>query len=199
MTGSRNDRSWADDTADNIKNALGQVKYDKLDDDSLVKFRIRDSTVVVNKEHPFALEHSGSKAEKELVRTVAMVSLLADVYALDIGIEASLLESVRGYRDKLMRFRALQRRQSGVHIAKLLQKTQHDSLNWKRFEAAVGDALKYLGFDVLELGGSGEPEGIARAFAMPSNSTPTKENPRPPLYSFSFDAKSSKNRRCEDG
>ena len=192
-------QSWADDTAENIRNALGEVRYEKLDDDSLVKFRIRDSAVVVNRGHPFALEHSGSKAEKELVRTVAMVSLLADVYALDIGIEASLLESVRGYRDKLMRFRALQRRQSGVYIAKLLQETQNDSPNWKRFEAVVGDALRYLGFDVLELGGSGEPEGIARAFAIPSKITPTVDNPWPPLYSFSFDAKSSKHAVAKTG
>ena len=192
-------QSWGDDTAENISNALGQVRFESLDDDSLVKFRIRDSAVVVNREHPFVLEHSGSKAEKELVRTVAMVGLLTDIYALDIGIEPSLLETVRGYRDKLMRFRALQRRQSGVHIAKLLQDTQHDSRNWRRFEAAVGEALSYLDFDVLNLGQPGEPEGIAQAFSMPSGNIPTAENPRPPLYSFSFDAKSSKHGVAKTG
>ena len=192
-------QSWADDTAENIRSALGEVRYEKLEDDSFVKFRIRDSAVVVNREHPFVLEHSGSKAEKELVRTMAMVGLLADVYALDIGVEAGLLERVRGYRDKLMRFRALQRRQSGVFIAKLLQETQHDSGNWKRFEAAVGDALSYLGFDVQRLGQPGQPEGIAQAFSMPSENTPTEEHPRQPLYSFSFDAKSSKHEATKTG
>ena len=185
-------RSWQDDTAENIRNALGQVRYEKLPDNSFVKFRIRDNAVVVNKEHPFVVEHSGSKAEKELVRTVAMVGLLADVYALDIGIEPRVLDSVRSYRDKLMRFRAMQRRQSGVLIAQLLRETQHDSQNWKRLEAAVWDALRYLDFDVLDLGGSGEPEGIAKAFATPTLAEPTEQDPRPPLYSFSFDAKSSK-------
>ena len=192
-------RSWGDDTAENIRNALGQVKYEKLDDDSFVKFRIQDSAVVVNRKHPFVLEHSSSKAEKELVRTVAMVDLLADVYALDIGVEPSRLESVRGYRDKLMRFRALQRRSSGVHISQLLRSTQHDSLHWRRFEVAVGDALSYLGFDVLDLGQPGKPEGIARAFSMPSRNTPTPENLRSPLYSFSFDAKSSKHDVAKTG
>ena len=192
-------RSWGEDTAENIRNALGQVKYENMDDDSFVKFRIRDSAVVVNSKHPFVLEHSGSKVEKELVRTVAMVDMLADVYALDIGVEPSRLESVRGYRDKLMRFRALQRRSSGVHIAQLLQKTQHESLHWKRFEVAVGDALSYLGFDILNLGQPGKPEGIARAFSMPSRKTPTQENLRSPLYSFSFDAKSSKHEVAKTG
>jgi len=144
-------RSWREDTAENIKNALGTVKYEQLEDDSFVKFRIRDSSVVVNKEHPFVLEHSHSKAEKDLMRTIAMIGLLTDVYALDIGIEANLLESMRGYRDKLMRFRALQRRQSGVLIARLLRKMQHDSRNSKHLEAAVSDALRYLDFDVRDL------------------------------------------------
>lgn len=173
-------RSWREDTAENIKNALGTVKYEQLEDDSFVKFRIRDSSVVVNKEHPFVLEHSHSKAEKDLMRTIAMIGLLTDVYALDIGIEANLLESMRGYRDKLMRFRALQRRQSGVLIARLLRKMQHDSRNSKRLEAAVSDALRYLDFDVRDLGGSGEPEGIARAFPTPTTIKPTAEDPRPP-------------------
>lgn len=184
--------SWRENTSENIKNALGQVKYEKLADDSFVKFRINDSTVVVNKDHPFVIEHSRTKAEKELVRTIAMVSLLADVYAIDLGIEPAMLESIRTYRDKLMRYRSLQRRQSGVHIARLLLQTQHQSDFSKRLEAVVSDALRYLGFDVHDLAKPGEPEGIARAFPSPTQGNPTDDDPTPPLYSFSFDAKSSK-------
>ena len=185
-------KSWREDTADNIKNALSQVKFEKLTDGSFVKFRINDSTIVVNKDHPFVMEHSRTKAEKELVLTVAMVSFLADVYALDIGLEPAGLENVRAYRDKLMRFRALQRRQSGLYIARILLHTQHQSDFSKRMEAVVSDALRYLGFEVLDLARSGEPEGIASAFPVPTMSNPTDDNPRPPLYSFSFDAKSSR-------
>ena len=192
-------RAWREDTAESIKNTLGQVKYEKLEDDSFVKYRIKDSSVVVNSEHPFVMEHSHSKAEKELMRTMAMIGLLADVYALDIGVDPGLLRNVRDYRDRLMRFRALQRRQSGVLIARLLKATQHDSGNSKRLEAAVSDALRYLDFDVQDLGRSGEPEGIAMAFATPTVSKPTEENPRPPLYSFTFDAKSSKHSVAKTG
>ena len=121
-----------------------------------------------------------------------MVSFLADVYALDIGLAPAVLENVRAYRDKLMRFRALQRRQSGLHIARILLHTQHQSDFSKRMEAVVSDALRYLGFEVLDLARSGEPEGIASAFPVPTMSNPTDDNPRPPLYRFSFDAKSSR-------
>ena len=185
-------KSWQENTADNIKNALGKVKFEKLTDESFVKFRINDSTVVVNKDHPFVMEHSRTKAEKELVRTVAMVNFLADVYALDIGVEPAVLTNVREYRDKLMRFRSLQRRKSGVYIANLLLQTQHQSDASKLMEAVVSDALRFLGFEVRDLAKPGQPEGIASAFPLPTESKPTSDNPEPPLYSFSFDAKTSK-------
>jgi hypothetical protein len=191
--------SWQENTADNIKNALEQVKYERVDDDSFVKFRIADNTIVVNREHPFVAEYSRTKAEKELLRTVAMVNLLTDVYALEIGVKPSTLESIRNYRDQLMRFRALQSRQSGTYIAKLLLQTQHDSANSKRFEVVLSDALRYLGFQVRDLAKSGEPEGIASAYPTPTYSTPTRSNRNPPLYSFSFDAKSSKHDAAKTG
>jgi hypothetical protein len=126
------------------------------------------------------------------MRTFGMVSILSDMFALDIGIKPEALESVRAYRDKIMRFQAMARRKSGTHIAKLLLQTQHDSTNSKLLEMVVSDALRYLGFHVQDLAKPGEPEGIASAYATPSLRDPTHDNPNPPLYSFAFDAKSSK-------
>ena len=184
--------SWRNNTSDNIKNALAEVKYESKGDDGMVKFRLSDNSIVVNKDHPFVAEHSRTKAEKELMRTVAMVSLLTDVYALDIGIAPAALQDMRDYRDKLLRFRAMQRRQSGTYIARLLLQMQNDSSNSNRLEAVLSDALRYLGFQVKDLAQSGEPEGIASAYPTPTRSVATKDNPTPPLYSFTFDAKSSK-------
>lgn len=183
---------WRDATSDSIKNALSTIRYEKIADGNFATFRINDSSIVINKDHPFVVEHSHSRAEKELVRTVAMVTLLTDIYSLDVGVDPGLLKDIRAYRDQLMQFRALQRRQSGTHIAKILLQTQHDSQNSKRMEAAVSDALRYLGFQVRDLAKPGEPEGIASAYSTPTLSDPTEEQPNPPLYCFSFDAKSSK-------
>ncbi|MBX7250269.1 MAG: ATP-binding protein [Caulobacteraceae bacterium] len=192
---------WRRNTADHIQNALGKVKYEKGEDDSFVKFRISDSTIVVNRDHPFVAEHSRSKAEKEVVRTIAMVNLLTDVYALENGVDPSKVEGIRDYRDQLMRFRALQRRQSGTHIAKLLLSTQHKSGASKELETVVGAALRYLGFDVKELGKSGEPEGVASAYAFsaPQQPPPTDEEAQPPLYKLTYDAKSSKHAAAKTG
>lgn len=192
---------WRLNTADHIQNALGRVRYERAGDDSFAKFRINDSTIVVNRDHPFVAEHSRTKAEKELIRTVAMVNLLTDVYALEAGIDPAKIESVRDYRDQLMRFRALQRRQSGTHIARLLLATQHKSDASKELEAVVGDALRYLGFEVKELGKPGEPEGVASAFAFNAalQPPPTDDEPHPPLYKFTYDAKSSKHAAAKTG
>ena len=193
-------KSWEDDTAENIKSALKEVKYERLEaDDSFVKFRLADNSIVVNKNHPFVEEHSGTKAEKELLRTVAMVSLLTDVYSLDIGVSANKLNSIREYRDKLMRFRAMQQRKSGTYIAKLLLQMQHDSKHYKRLEVAVSTALRYLGFQVLDKAQPGEPEGIAYAYPTPTQTDPSVSDAAPPLYSFTFDAKASEGDAAQTG
>jgi hypothetical protein len=192
-------KTWKEETAEKISSALGEVRYEKGDDESFVKFRLADNSIVINKEHPFVLEHSRTKAEKELLRTIAMVSLLSDVYALDIGVAPSPLRSIREYRDRLMRFRAIQNRKSGTYIAKLLLQTQHTSDQSKQFELVLSDALRYLGFHVKDLAKSGEPEGIASAYPTPTKVAPTDDEPNPPLYSFSFDAKSSKNASVQTG
>lgn len=192
---------WRKHTADHIQNALGTVKYERINDESFSKFRISDSTIIVNKDHPFVAEHTRTKAEKELVRTIAMVNLLTDIFALESGIDPEQVANVRGYRDQLMRFRALQRRQSGTHIAKLLLDTQHKSDASKELEKVVGEALRYLGFHVKELGKPGEPEGVASAYAFsaPNQPPPTDDDPEPPLYKITYDAKSSKHAAAKTG
>lgn len=190
---------WRENTADNIRNALSKVKYEKTDDASFVKFRIADNTIVINKDHPFVAEHSRTKAEKELMRTIAMVSLLSDVYALETGIEPQKVQGIRDYRDQLMRYRALQRRQSGTYIARLLLATQHNSASSQQLEKVVSDALRYLGFFVKEVAKPGEPEGIASAYAFSARRIPTEEEPEPPLYKFTYDAKSSKHNTAKTG
>lgn len=59
--------------------------------------------------------------------------------------------------------------------------------------------MLYLGFHVRDLAKSGQPEGIASAYPIPTLSSPTLENRNPPLYSVSFDAKSSKHEAAKTG
>ena len=189
---------WRKDTAENIGSALGDIRYGQVDDDSFVKYRLEDRSMIVNRNHPFVLEYSRTKAEKELLRTIAMVNFLTDVYVLHLGVEPKVLQDIRKYRDRLLQFRALQRRESGIHIAKLLRQVQHDSANSKKLEAVLSDALRYLGFEVKDVAKPGEPEGVASAYTYPTKQ-PTEQEKQPPLYKFTFDAKSSKHDIAKTG
>ena len=192
-------RDWRANTSENIRNALSTVKYERMDDREFVKFRISDNTIVINKDHPFVQEHTRTKAEKELMRTIAIVYLLSDIYGLETGIEPKKLEGVREFRNRLMQFRALARRQSGTHIAQILLSVQHKSADSELLEAIVGDALGYLGLKVQKLGKAGEPEGVAKAYAISRSWVPTAEEPEQPIYSFTYDAKSTKHDRSKTG
>ncbi|MCY4326008.1 MAG: hypothetical protein OXC53_00240, partial [Rhodobacteraceae bacterium] len=190
---------WHENTADNIRNALNSVKYGKYEDDEFVKFRLSDNSIVINKKHPFVAEHSRTKAEKKLMCSVAMVNYLADIYALEAGVMPETLDGIRNYRDRLMRIRAMQDRQSGVHIAQILLATQHKSSTTEEMEAVLADAFRYLGYHVDRKGGPGEPEGIASAVLYSTPRTPSEHERRPPLYRFTFDAKSTKHARAKTG
>lgn len=192
-------QDWRENTRDNIGNALSSVKYERMGDDEFVKFRISDNTIVINKDHPFVVEHTRTKAEKELMRTIAIVYLLSDIYGLETGIEPEKLEGVRGFRNRLLQFRALARRQSGAHIAKILLDVQHISDESEQLEAIIGDALGYLGFHVRRLGKSGNPEGIAKAYTISRSWAPTAEKPEQPIYTLTYDAKSTKHDRAKTG
>ena len=95
-------QNWHENTAENIRNALDSVRYENFKDDEFVKFRLSDNSIVVNRRHPFVAEHSRTKAEKELMRTIAMVSFLSDIYALETGVEPTKLDNIRQFRDRLM-------------------------------------------------------------------------------------------------
>ena len=192
-------RDWRANTGDNIRNALNTVKYERMGDSEFVKFRISDNTIIINRDHPFVIEHTRTKAEKELMRTIAIVYLLSDIYGLETGIEPEKLEGVRDFRNRLMQFRALARRQSGTHIAQILLAVQHNSDESEQLEEIVGDALGYLGLHVRKMGQAGEPEGLAKAYAITRTWVPTAEEPEQPIYSLTYDAKSTKHERAKTG
>lgn len=190
-------KEWKEKTTEDIRKSLNQIKYEKADDGSFVKYRVDESALVVNKNHPFVMEFSKTAKEKELLKQLSMIIFLADVYALDIGVEPNTLDDIRKYRDKLMRLRAVTTRESGLHIAQLLLEMQHHS-NYKMLEAALSSALRNLGFTVDDMAASGEPEGLAKAYTLPSVQG-SNDIPHPPLYTVGFDAKSTTHEKASTG
>jgi len=154
----------------------------------LVRYDVASRKVVVNRNHPFAEEHSETSEELRVLRDVALVDLLTDAFMLDIGIHEHRLTEIRDYKDRALRLVAQVRRRSAAQIATMLKNaTAHP----KGFERIIGDALEYLGFSVERLGASGEPEGVATAVITPGRGD-TKV-----AYKFTYDAKSSESGRAK--
>jgi hypothetical protein len=157
-------------------------------DTKLVRYDVSQRKVVVNKNHPFAEEHSGTSEQLRVLRDVSLVDLLTDAFMADIGIHEHRLAEIRDYKDRALRLVAQVRRRSAAQIATLLKNaTAHP----KGFERIIGDALEYLGFSVERFGASGEPEGVATAIV-----TPARGDVRV-AYRFTYDAKASQSGKAK--
>jgi hypothetical protein len=174
---------WTKATAGSLGEMITDVVVLELGaDQKLAHYDLETRTVVVNRSHPFALEHQETGQQLRVLRDTALVELLTDAFMTDIGLTADQMTEIRDYKDRAYRLVAQVRRRSAAQIAALLiGATGHA----KGFERIIGDALEYIGFSVMRLGQSGEPEGIATAIVSPTSGD-TKV-----AYSFNYDAKSS--------
>lgn len=175
--------AWDAATRDAPAEMITDVVVSELEtSDRLSHYDVENRRVVVNKNHPFAVEHQESGQELRLLRDAALVDLLTEAFMADIGLSIDQTSEIRDYKDRAYRLVAHVRRRSAAQIASLLmQATGHA----KGFERIIGDALEFIGFAVQRLGASGEPEGVATAIASPA------EGDTRVAYKFTYDAKSS--------
>lgn len=162
---------------------ISGVKNESLDVQApLDHYRLSDRVLVLNDSHPFAREHSATHEESVLLRDMELASFLHGAYLLDAGIDLTLYEDARRYRDEVLRVFAALNRRGGAEVANLLANAVGDE---KGLETAVGDALEYLGFAVTRLAEKGQPEGYADAPLAPGE----KDEKR--TYRFVYEAKST--------
>lgn len=186
-------KKYKDATQNDVREVLKGVDFSQFGVSApLVKYSLQNRKILVNSDHPFVKEHSEDAGEKAAIKDAILVDLLTDVHAHDLGIDSVQLEELRQKRDRIARMVAKIHRRSGAQIAYLLREVSKHP-DWRALEIIVGDALEYLGLEVTRIGGSGEPEGIAKA-KLP----PDKEG-RSQGYSFSYDAKSSQSGRAQTG
>lgn len=170
-----------------VKKASGEMIADVVvselgKDAELSRYDLETRTVVINRDHPFAVEHQETGQQLRVLRDAALVELLTEAFMADIGLAIDQLHEIRDYKDRAYRLVAQVRRRSAAQIANmLLQVTDHA----KGFERIIGDALEYIGFSVQRLGQAGQPEGVATAVISPA-AEDTKV-----AYRFTYDAKSA--------
>jgi len=152
------------------------------------KYDLATRTVIINESHPYYKEHCSTLEERRVLQDMALAEFLTELRMINDGADPILVDEARGFRHEFLRLLAHLRRRTGAHIAELLLASTN---NADGFEVIVGDALEYIGFDVLRIGGSNEPEGIATAPLTPTS------NQLEQSYSFSYDAKSTKRMDCK--
>jgi Histidine kinase-, DNA gyrase B-, and HSP90-like ATPase len=151
-------------------------------DEPLVTYDLDTREIVINEDHPFVREHGGTHEQQLVLRDMAMVELLTQAYMLEVGVDEGALGQINLYRDQALRLVARLRRTSGFQIAELLEAASVHKKD-RALEVILGDAIESLGFVVERMGGSGNPEGVARAPVTPGK--------REVAYSLTYDAKSS--------
>lgn len=180
---------WEEAAAERPGDLIAKVEFGELSPEAgLVKYDLAGRRIVVNKNHPFALENDETEEQRRLLLDAALVDLLTQAYMVNRGIDRGLIDDAWEYRDRTFRILTQVNRRSAAQITRmLLDSTDHAD----GFEIIVTEALRHLGFEVEHLANPGEPEGVATA------PTPPAQGHKSTVYSFTYDAKSSQDGKVQ--
>lgn len=166
------------------------IALELLPEEKIFKYNVSSQEIVMNKSHPFYIEHTTTTEAHQALSDAVLVDLMTDAFILDSGLPVERLSEIREYRDRMQRLVALMRRQSPISIAEAINNMTADV---KGFETIIGDALDNLGFVVERMGQSGKPEGLATAIISRQSDDKVEK------YSFAYDAKSTKHGKVSVG
>lgn len=130
----------------------------------LVKFEPVQATFTVNQDHELVKAYASDPAAQRLVQDFVTSEALLEVYLREAGVKPSVIGDVLERRDLLLRGLA------DAHMFSLpaLSSYIRDSANNKTdLEIAVVAGARALGFVAKHIGGSGQPDGVARFMDFP--------------------------------
>ena len=108
----------------------------------LSRYELQTREVLVNEDHPYVVERSGTIEERKLIQEFVLADFLTELYLIRHGVDSVALDEGRSFRDEFLRLLAQLNRRTGGQIAQML----HESTdNEKAFEGIVGDALDFVG------------------------------------------------------
>ena len=130
----------------------------------LVEFEPSKATFTINQDHELVKAYASDPASQRLVQDVVTGEALLEVYLREAGVMPSVIGEVLERRDLLLRGLA------DAHMFSLaaLSAYTRDSASSKTdLEIAVVAGARALGFVAKHIGGSGQPDGIARFTDFP--------------------------------
>ena len=140
----------------------------------------------LNRLHPFVAVFYDEFFKKKLgqrpLELFAMAEVLVEAHLHSIGVKAKDISEFLSARDRLLRYLADRSGRTSAHsVANALAEARN---NPRRLEECVCNAFRSLGFDVTNLGKSGEPDGVAIAHLSAA------ESGKPRHYKVCLEAKS---------
>lgn len=129
----------------------------------IVRFNLASSTFTINSDHDFIRSHDDGET-RSLLEDMVTAEALLEVYLREYGVSGSMIGQILEQRDALLRSMAADHPYSLKAIAgSLIDATanEHD------LEVALVAAARSLGFVATHIGGSGEPDGLARVTQYP--------------------------------
>lgn len=153
-----------DELEADLESEAGLIREIKLAalgvEQGLAVFDAADRTVYVNALHPFYANYSEHFHNSEPFELIAVTEVLTEGYLIEEGIDPEVVQRILERRDRFLRELVYTQRLSAPLVAELLR----DSVSSEEeLENAVARALEALGFEVSEISGKGNPDGIAYA------------------------------------
>lgn len=130
----------------------------------LVEFDPSTSTFVINQDHELVLAYSSDPVARMLLQDVATAEALLEVYLREAGLSAHAVAEILQKRDNLFRGLANSQLFSLEGLATSIRDSGNRSVE---LEIAVVAGARALGFVATHVGGSGEPDGVARFTDFP--------------------------------
>ena len=130
----------------------------------LVDFDPQRSTFTINQDHDLARAYAGDPSAARLLHDLVTGEALLEVYLREAGLQPHSIGEVLERRDLL--FRSLANAQM-FSLSGLSTYIRESSSNSTELEIAVVAGARALGFVTKHIGGSGEPDGVARFADFP--------------------------------
>lgn len=148
-------------------------------------------TVRINTSHPFYVNYSDSPD----IEALAAAEVLLEAYLYESSLSPDEVRDLLRRRDELLRAIVRERPRSVVLVAQQLRDAVQ---NEKDLEVSCHRAFRTLGFEVVSMGGSGKPDGLATAvLGVRYARQPGEVEER--SYKITYDAKSTEHEKVKSG
>lgn len=182
---------YSDNCEDKFLNAIEHVVWSIMDSHGpIASLNLESQTIMINAIHPFVANYSGVYKDNIPLENIVVTEVLTEAFMYEIGIDESIINSIVKRRDEILRQLAFADKEKIPAVTQLLIDSLEDSTG---LENAVYRVLLALGFETVQLGGKGKPDGVATAFlGYNADGTPRK-------YTLTYDAKSTSNKKIQAG